>query len=138
MSHVASRIPRRRWLIACLTLSVLATAGYCTAADESPKTVKLVVDYGDGVEKHFTAIAWEERMTVLGALSAAQKHAHGIRYESKGRGATTLVTKIDDVENEGDGRNWMYEVNGKLADKSCGIFELQAGDAVLWKFDTYR
>ena len=108
-----------------------------TLTIEQLSDVEVRIRKTDTIQENQTEFA-EERMTVLGALSAAQKHAHGIRYESKGRGATTLVTKIDDVENEGDGRNWMYEVNGKLADKSCGIFELQAGDAVLWKFDTYR
>jgi hypothetical protein len=138
MLPISSDVSRRRWLTVGLTLTVLIAMSHFVDADERPKTVKLVIDYGDGVEKHFTALAWQEDVTVLDVLAAAQKHAHGIRYEFKGRGATTLVTKIDDVENEGNGRNWLYQVNGKWADKSCGTFELQAGDAVLWKFDTYR
>ncbi|MCI0357698.1 MAG: DUF4430 domain-containing protein [Planctomycetaceae bacterium] len=37
-------------------------------------------------------------------------------------------------KNEGAGRNWTYEVNGKRADKSCGVWVLHAGDKVLWLY----
>ena len=59
-------------------------------------------------------------------------------FKFKGKRATALLTKIDDIENEGQGRNWLYRVNRKLADRSFGVFKLKAGDTVLWKFDKYR
>ena len=47
--------------------------------------------------------------------------------------------KIDDVENEGGGkRNWIYRINDKPGDRSFGIAKLEAGDTVLWSFETYR
>ena len=71
-------------------------------------------------------------------MLAAKKHPRGISFGHKGNGATVLLKKIDDVENEGRGRNWLYRVNGKPGDRSIGIFELQAGDTILWKFDKYQ
>ena len=111
-----------------------------SAADEPPaaKTVRMVVDYGDGVQKHFTKLAWREGMTVLDALVAAAKHPRGIKIKYRSKGATAFLTKIDDLENEGRARNWVYRVNNKLADRSFGVFPLKPGDTVLWKFGEYR
>ena len=114
----------------------LFTAAAC--ADEEHRTVKLTIDYGDGVQKVFTAIPWDDKLTALAALEAAARHERGIKFQHKGKGATTFVFAIDELKNEGSGSNWIFEVNGKLADKSCGIFALQPGDAVLWRFGKYR
>ena len=34
-----------------------------------------------------------------------------------------------------DGKNWLYRVNGKLADKSAGAYVLAPGDVILWRFE---
>lgn len=115
----------------------LAVAGALQAA-EPAKTVKLTIDYGDGVQKVFSELAWKEGLTVFAALGQAAEHPRGIKLTHQGQGATTLVTAIDDLKNEGRGRNWVYDVNGKLADRGCGVWELQAGDAVLWRFGGYK
>ncbi len=113
-----------------------------TAADDAPpppaETVRMVVDYGDGVEKHFSALAWKEGMTVMDVLVAAQEHPRGIKFVHRGKDATAFLTQIDELENEGRGRNWVYRVNDTLATKSCAIFEVKAGDTILWKFGEYR
>ena len=59
----------------------------------------------------------------------------------KGRAKEAVgdLTDSDDLKNEGGGgRGWTYRVNGKLGDRSLGVFPLKAGDAVLWKFEKYR
>jgi hypothetical protein len=112
-------------------------------ADEkaaATKTVRLVVDYGDGVEKHFTALAWKEGLSVLEALGLAKGHSRGITFEYKDFGGDLgyLITKIDDLENEGGGsgaRNWVYRVNDKLGTEACNRRELQADDVVRWTFE---
>lgn len=116
----------------------LMTALAAAAEPAVEKSVKLTIDYGDGVQKVFVALPWQEKMTVLAALEAAQKHPRGIKLAQQGSGERVLVTAIDELKNEGRGRNWLYEVNGKLADKSAGVYELSAGDAVLWRFRAYR
>jgi hypothetical protein len=102
------------------------------------ETVKLAIDYGDGVQKQFAALPWTKETTVLTALEAAAKHPRGIKFTHQGKGETVLVTAIDDLKNEGRGRNWLFEVNGKLGDRSCAVTPLQAGDSVLWRFGKYQ
>src|SRR5262249_5912540 len=129
-SHLAGRL-------LVVTAILLGIAPLLQAADAKPQTVRLVVDYGDGVEVHFTALAWRDRMTVLDALTAAQAHKHGISFTYRGSGDTAMVTKIGDLKNEGNGKNWIYSVNGKTGEISAGIAPLKLGDAVLWKFQAY-
>ncbi len=128
----------RRWICRVIVgLLFLLPASTLVRGDES-KAVQVVIDYNDGVEKHFKAIKWKSEMTVLDAMNAAKEHPRGISFEYKGRGATALLTKIDDRGNQGRGLNWLYKVNDKPGDRSIGIFELKAGDTVLWKFDKYK
>ena len=117
-----------------------AATARSASADDAPKppTVQLIIDYGDGVQKHFTALEWKEGMTVLDALEAAQKHPRGIKIVYRGKGATAFLTQIDELENEGRGRNWIYRVNGELAKKSFAILTVKAADTILWTFGEYR
>ncbi len=126
----------RRTLV---TLFLSLAAALAAAAEPAKeKSIKLTIDYGDGVQKVFVALPWTEKLTVLSALQAAEKHPRGIKIAHQGSGERVLVTAIDDLKNEGRGNNWLYEVNGKLADKSAGVYELSAGDAVLWRFGKYQ
>ncbi len=122
-------------------VALFAVVGIAGAESQTPKTVRLVVDYGDGVEKHFTSVPWKRGMTVLDAMEHARKSPHGIQFEHKGRGETALLTRIDDLKNEGGGRNkknWIFWVDDKAAVKSFGIHRLEKGAVVRWKFTTYK
>lgn len=103
-------------------------------------TVRVIIDYGDGVQKHFLALPWKKNMTVLDALTAAKSSSHGITFQHTGSGPTTFLVKIDDLENEGGGgnRNWIFWVNTSLGDKSCGVYKLDPSDVVLWKFSSQQ
>lgn len=101
-------------------------------------TVELVIDYGDGVQKRFTRIAHVPQMTVLDLLQAAAKHPRGIKFEHRGKGETGFLTRIDELTNEGRGRNWVYRVNDKLGERSFAAETLKAGDVVSWTFGTYQ
>jgi hypothetical protein len=49
------------------------------------------------------------------------------------------LAELDHVGNEGaGGRNWLYQVNGKHADRSFAVYVLQPGDHVLWRFTASR
>jgi hypothetical protein len=111
------------------------------ASEQAATTVQLTIDYNDGCQKRFTAIEWVEGMTVLDAMQKAKNAPHGITFEFTGSGETAFLTQIDDLKNEGGGKekkNWQYWVSGSYADKSFGAWKLNSGDCVLWKFDTYR
>ena len=108
-------------------------------APRKSSTVALIVDYGDGAQTHFPEIPWKDGMTVNDVLEFAAKHRHGISFKARGKGATALLYRIDDLENEGgSGLNWIFRVNGKLGDRSFAITPLADGDRILWKFDEYR
>ncbi len=124
-----------RLLVAILFLSG-ATVGL-PAAEPKP-AVRLVVDYGDGVQVHYTAIPWQPGMTVVDVLTAAQKHPRGLKLTQKGKGTSTLITDIGGLKNEGSGKNWLFSVNGKQSDIGAGGYELKAGDTVLWEFKDYE
>jgi hypothetical protein len=105
--------------------------------------VKLVIDYGDGVQKHFVAIEHKAGMTVLDALQAARAHPRGVEVEHSGGGATALVRRIDDLKNqggsagEGGARNWQFYVNDRYATAGAGATKLEPGDVVRWVFAPY-
>lgn len=123
------------WLLALLPLYPPA-AQRALAAENT--AVTLIVDYGDGVQKHITGIAWKEGMTVLDAMQHAAKHPRGVKFSYRGSAATAFLYKIDDLENEGRGRNWIYRVNGKLADRGFAVCRLMPTDVVLWKFEKLK
>lgn len=116
-------------------LAAFLVLSLAVGAQAEPKqSVKLVIRYGDGVEKHFTALEWREGMTVLDAMKAAQDHPRGIKFEYAGKGEKAFLSSIDGVSNEGDGRNWIYRVNGEKGDRSFAIKTIAAGDVVDWTF----
>jgi hypothetical protein len=105
----------------------------------SEHSIRLIVDYGDGVQKHFTALPWKKDMTVFDAMSAAKESTHGITFQHTGSGATAFLTKIDDMQNEGGAgkRNWIFWVNTSLGDKSFGVYKLDPSDVVSWRFTSH-
>lgn len=130
--------PKQQILRSLIALALLAGTIECLPAAEAKPAVKLVVDYGDGVQVHYTALPWQAGMTVVDALTAAQKHPHGLKLTQKGKGASALITEIGGLKNEGSGKNWLFSVNGKEADVGAGGYELNAGDTVLWEFKAYE
>jgi hypothetical protein len=130
---------RRSGLVALVLAGLLGgVTAVQGAAPDAPPVVRMVIDYGDGVEKHFTALVWKDGMTILDALQAAKAHARGIKFTYRGEESTAFLTHIDELENEGNGKNWVFRVNDKLGTKSFAVTSLKAGDTVLWKFGEYR
>jgi hypothetical protein len=128
-------MPIARSVVSLLVVATVA-AGQSPAAQPADKTVTLIIDFGGAAStKQFDDIPWRERMTVLDAMKAAHNRCPGVRFEYRGSGATAFLTKIDDVKNEGaGGRNWLFRVNDKLAERSFGVVQLKANDRVNWEF----
>lgn len=104
-------------------------------AVDSGKTVALEIDFGTGQKREFAAIPWFQGMTVDDLMTAASREKDSFQYFVQGDLAMTMLVKIDESLNEGAaGRNWTYTVNGKAADRSLAVYELQPGDRVLWTF----
>jgi hypothetical protein len=107
------------------------------AAGGEEQTVRLIVDYGDGAAKTIANLPWAKGSTVLDAMKEATSRPHGISFSYTGAGDDAMLTKIDDVQNQGGGagkKNWQYAVNGNSADRSFATFELQAQNIVVWRF----
>ncbi len=126
----------KRIIVALALAAVITSSAQVAKADEIPNTVKVVIDYGDGVQKVFPAVEWKDGMTVLDAMDKAKAPAHGITFKYTGKGETAFLTQIDDLANEGGGKskkNWQYWINDVFADKGFGVRKLDKGDVVLWK-----
>ena len=84
-------------------------------------------------------LAWAKGNTVLDVMKAGASRPHGISFSFTGTGAATVLTRIDDVQNEGGGagrKNWQYWINDAYGDKSFAVYELQAHDVVVWRYAT--
>ena len=136
---MTNRLQSGRILTSLVLLSLWCQAGPISAEPEpAASSVSVVIDYNDGVQKHFSRVSWRSGMTVLDAMQAIAKHPRGIRFSHRGTGARALLVRIDDLENQPNGRNWLYRVNGKLADRSFGIRKIEKGDTVLWKHEKFQ
>ena len=129
----------RRAAVALLaaTLVLIAAAGDRTAAQSA--TIRLVIDYGDGVIKTMTGLPWSKGSTVLDVMNAAKGRPHGITFSYTGSGGAAFLTRIDDIPNESGGtakKSWQLWVNTAYADRSFGAYEVQAFDVVYWRFTT--
>jgi hypothetical protein len=99
------------------------------------QTVSLVIDFGNGVRREFTALPWREGMTVGDLMRAARQFRPGIAFTQQGEGKMALLTSLDGVANgAADGRFWMYEVDGRQAKVSFEVQPLAAGQRTLWAF----
>jgi hypothetical protein len=132
------RLKRRAVVLAAtILLFAGAWAGGPAAGQNAAPSVRLFIDYGDGVTKTVTDLPWSKGNTVLDAMKAATSRPHGISFTYTGSGATALLAKIDDVQNEGAGkRNWQFWVDNAYGDKSFAAFETQDGDVISWRFTT--
>ena len=122
-----------------LAMMLLAVAAAGERAPAQSTTVRLVVDYGDGVIKTITGLPWAKGSTVLDVMNAAKDRPHGISFSYTGSGASALLTRIDDVANEGGAaakKNWQLWVNTSYADRGFGAYEVQPLDVVFWRFTT--
>ena len=134
-------IPRfdfaRRTFLLLLWALLIGGGLTCLASAEEKKIVVLTIQYGDGVEKRFTALPWKEGMTIADALALAQEHPRGIKFKNRGKGATSILLELDGLANGTNDKYWIFDLNGKEGDCSYALVKLQPGDAVLWRFSTY-
>ena len=131
--------------LALVTAAALCAAPAWSAEPDNPasgvaksNTVALVVDFGDGSQKAYPAIAWHAGMTVWDLLVAAEHLPHPIVVRKTGLTRRDyFVTRIDDLANEGGGsgkRNWLYWLDGTMAQMGVGTQQVNAGQTVLFKF----
>jgi hypothetical protein len=109
----------------------LETPNQAIAASASAESVQLTINFGDDRSPTEVETRWHDGMTVADLLNADSN----INFASTGSEQSEMLTSLGGLANEGGrGRNWTYRVNGKYADRSFAVYELQPGDQVLWTF----
>lgn len=131
-----------KWLSTIGLLVILLVTG-CDSGpkiktSDDPKreigTVDLVVDFGEEKEPVEVSAVCSEDSTVLSVLERAH-NMKKLDLKFRGKGETAFVESIDGIGNQGaGGKNWIYRVNGKMGDKSAGLFEVDPGDKVSWNY----
>jgi len=97
--------------------------------------VSLEIDFGNGATKQYAALAWRPEMTAADLLEEASKFRPGVAFEQIGDGASGFLKSLDGLANQGvGGRNWIYQVDGELAEHSFCLEKLQPGEHILWTF----
>ena len=133
--------------LAALLLVVLGVSSALAISEvraQSPTQLtvmdKLRLKIVSGEEKQMFEIESSEKLkTVSDLLKHVAEANESFKYKSRGSGRTFFITEINGQKNEGArGRNWIYTVNGKLGNKSAGLFEIKAGDEIEWNLKRYR
>ncbi len=84
-------------------------------------------------------LSHQAEMTVLDLLLKASERSSDWRFRYQGRREGVFLQELSGVKNEeSQGPNWQFWVNGERAEVSCGIYLLAPGVAVLWKFAPYE
>lgn len=88
-------------------------------ADTSTRTITLTIDYGNGAQKSFAGIPWQQPDGILEVLKAASSISPGLVYETHGGGFTRggqqpiSIASIDGVA-AGQDKQWLVWVNNQL------------------------
>jgi hypothetical protein len=109
--------------------------------------VTLTIDFSNGVEKRFSAVPWQQGMTILGALEAASALTPGFTIETASdRVGHAMRVVIDNVPSESNQGVWWVWVNARRGPERLGTEtsfgfrpeereanEVYAGDVILAK-----
>ena len=100
--------------------------------------VELEIEFNSDRENILCSVPCSADSTVYEVLEVARSQGD-LDFSSTGQVAEMrFVKSIGGVENlAAAGDNWVYRVNGKLGDKSSGLFSVSPGDRVVWAFGKY-
>lgn len=104
------------------------------SAAPAPETITITVNGHDGKANYPSqTLNYTQGMTALSVLQAVARH---LEWESTQFGA--YVVGIDGLAefDYGSGSGWMYTVNGSAPQYSAALYELSAGDSVVWIYTT--
>ena len=108
-------------------------------ADLAVGTVEVEIVFGADREAIQSKVDCLNDSTVFSVLQAASDQS-GFAFESTGvLKGDKFITSIGGVKNlAGDGKNWIYRVNGDLGDKGSGVFAVKPQDRIVWSFGKYE
>jgi len=84
--------------------------------------VSLAIDYGNGVHKKFDTIPWQQGLTILGTIEAAQAIPPGLTVDvGSDRAGRAIGVFIDGLPSDPDrSAAWSFWVNGKPGPERLG------------------
>ena len=75
--------------------------------------------------------------SVLAYMQAMQKKGL-VEFTSSGEGDMVLIESLQGLKNQGaTGKNWLYAVDGKLANRGVATMTVAGGQRVQWCYVTY-
>jgi hypothetical protein len=111
------------------------SAGWTAPPAAGAPAVALAIDFGNGATREFGALPWKPGTTVGDLLREAGRFHPALEFAERGTGDMAFLTSLDGVANDPSiGRFWIYEINGRIAERGIGAQSLEAGDRVLWVF----
>ncbi len=140
----SGRLASGRAILVGLFACAVATAGLLAGASDgtgaqasSGSGVRVVIDYGNGVEKRYHDISWRAGFTAFDVLKVAAEMRPTSQVTAIGSGETLLVTSIDGFANGVDDRNWIFSVNDQKGRRSSAITAVNAGDTLRWSYEPW-
>lgn len=126
-------------LSGCTDSEGIGTSQKNAPANLAIGTVEVKIVFGSERESIQGEVDCMGDSTVFSVLQAAADEM-GFAVESTGvLKGDKFITSIGGVENlAGDGKNWIYRVNGVLGDKGSGVFAVKPQDKVVWSFGKYE
>jgi len=102
---------------------------------ENKGEASLIIDNGDGKPENFK-LSIKDKYTAFDALNdAAQKTGKVIKIKKYDIGV--FIEAIGGKENEKNGKNWLYYVNGVMPQVAADKYELKNGDSIEFKFEKF-
>ena len=103
---------------------------------ESPDTVSVMLDFGDGTVRTFHGVNREEHATVFALMKALSETGNGFvfQYQPPGEYGTLVETIGNKKGGEDGGKFWLFWVNNVLAEQAADRTPLAPGDVIEWKF----
>ena len=120
---------RRRALLLCVLVAVLALAGCGVGAGDAPSGVKLTVTDGFGAR----TILEEPVADVAGGETVMRLLQRNAKVETRyGGGFVQSIGGLAGGRDRGRQIDWFYFVNGSLAPKGAAATRVRPGDRIWW------
>lgn len=106
-----------------------------TPPPESPRSVSLMLDFGDGTVKSWTDISYVEGQTLFDLTAKiARENSLTLEFDPPGEYGIFLKSIGDKKGGEEGGKWWMWWVGNKAGEVAADQYRLQPGDVAEWKY----
>ena len=106
-----------------------------TPPPESPRSVSLMLDFGDGTVKSWTDISYVEGQTLFDLTAKiARENSLTLEFDPPGEYGIFLKSIGDKKGGEEGGKWWLWWVDGQAGEVAADQYRLQPGDVAEWKY----